>query len=402
MVVLVIPMAVLIATLMAFGSMSQNNEVTIMKSSGVSLYKMMLAPFIASIALAYLLFVFNNDVLPDANHQAKILEQDISRLKPTLSLEPNVFSQEIPNYAIIVKKINNTTNELEDVVIYDYSDPYKVDIVTAKYGKLYFSKDQTKLVMDLKDGEIHESDMRNKSEYRKLIFTKHRLTMNSEQFSFQQSGPGVSRGERELSVDAMRTIVDSLKILRANYSQSLNRNARKYMLSGSSSPFTPSSINQKNKKELTYLGALTKIKTAENLINMDVSRLSYMQDEVNKYTVEIYKKYSIPIACIVFILIGAPLGTMTRKGGFGVAASISLIFFVIYWAFLIGGEKLADRNILSPFWGMWAANVVIGIAGIILTYRTVKETVTIDFSFLKKITPKYFRQENEEETSQIQ
>ncbi len=402
MVVLVIPMAVLIATLMAFGSMSQSNEVTIMKSSGVSLYKMMLAPFIASIALAYLLFIFNNDVLPDANHQAKILEQDISRLKPTLSLEPNVFSQEIPNYAIIVKKINNNTNELEDVVIYDYSDPYKVDIVTAKYGKLYFSKDQTKLVMDLKDGEIHESDVRNKSEYRKLVFTKHRLTMNAEQFSFQQSGPGASRGERELSVEAMRTIVDSLNILRSNYSQSLSRNSQKYMLSGSSSPFTPSSINQKNKKELTYLGALNKIKNAENLINMDVSRLSYMQDEVNKYTVEIYKKYSIPVACIVFILIGAPLGTMTRKGGFGVAASISLIFFVIYWAFLIGGEKLADRNILSPFWGMWAANVVIGIAGIMLTYRTVKETVTIDFSFLKKITPKYFRQVNEEETSQIQ
>ena len=132
MVVLVIPMATLVATLMAFGNMSQNNEVTIMKSSGSSLYRMMLAPFLASIVVGYLLFVFNDDVLPDANHHAKLLMEDISRQKPTLSLEPGVFSQEVANYAILVKGINKNTNELQDVVIYDYTDPSQVNIVTAR------------------------------------------------------------------------------------------------------------------------------------------------------------------------------------------------------------------------------------------------------------------------------
>jgi lipopolysaccharide export system permease protein len=400
MVVLVIPMAVLIASLMAFGSMAQNNEITVIKSSGVSLYKMIIAPLLASAVLAYLLLLFNNDVLPDANHKAKILGEDISRLKPTLSLEPNVFSQEIPNYAILVRKINNTTNQLQDVVIYDYTDPTKVDIVTAKYGKLYFSKDQSKLIMDLSDGEIHESETRNAASYRKLVFTKHRLTMDAEQFSFQQSGPGVSRGERELSADAMREIVDSLKIIKSTFSQSLTKNSEKYLLSGDTSPYESEIINRKNKKELIYTSVLSKIKTAENLINGDLRNLKYEQDEINKYTVEIFKKYSIPVACIVFMLIGAPLGTMTRKGGFGVAASISLLFFTIYWAFLIGGEKLADRNILSPFWGMWAANVLIGIGGIILIYVSVKESVTINFSSFRRIVPKYFRQETEAELEQ--
>jgi len=100
----------------------------------------------------------------------------------------------------------------------------------------------------------------------------------------------------------------------------------------------------------------------------------------------------LPAACIVFVLIGAPLGVMVRKGGFGVAAGISLLFFLIYWAFLIGGEKLAERDFFSPFIGMWAANIVMGIAGIILTIRTNKEVKTITFNFFKKFIPKSYRQ----------
>ena len=91
--------------------------------------------------------------------------------------------------------------------------------------------------------------------------------------------------------------------------------------------------------------------------------------QMDMYLVEIYKKYSIPFACVIFVLIGAPLGMITRKGGFGVAAGMSLGFFLLYWACLIGGEKLADRELLSPFLSMWAANIVLGSAGIYLVFR---------------------------------
>ena len=237
MVVLVIPMATLVATLMAFGNMSQNNEVTIMKSSGSSLYRMMLAPFLASIVVGYLLFVFNDDVLPDANHHAKLLMEDISRQKPTLSLEPGVFSQEVANYAILVKGINKNTNELQDVVIYDYTDPSQVNIVMAREGKIYFSKDQAKLLMDLWDGEIHQSSINQSDLYRKLLFKKHRITMNGDQFSFQQSGPGGPRGDRELGTHAMLTIVDSLtKIRNVSFQKPANR-IRKISLNKQQQPF---------------------------------------------------------------------------------------------------------------------------------------------------------------------
>jgi len=390
MLVLVVPMATLVATLMAYGNFSQNNEVTILKSSGVSLYKMMAAPFIASIFLAVLLFLFNDKVLPDANHQARILMQDISQQKPTLSLEPGFFSQEVSNYAILVREINSTTNELSGLTIYDYTTPAKINVVTANTGKIYFTADQKNLVMDLWQGEIHESDVKNSGLYRKLIFDKHRIVMDGSQFSFHQSQGGI-RGERELDVDTMKAIVGNFRAEREQHLNFLNADTDKFFLIDSSfiSVYPKQSGTVEDKIVLARV--LDKIRTAKNNITSKARSVEFSDREIEKYEVEIYKKYAIPVACIVFILIGAPLGVMVRKGGFGVAASISLLFFLIYWAFLIGGEKLAERGFFSPFIGMWAANFVLGFLGIILTIKTNRETVTITFDFLKKMVPKRFR-----------
>jgi lipopolysaccharide export system permease protein len=390
MLVLVVPMATLVATLMAFGNLSQNNEVTIMKSSGVSLYKMMAAPFIASIAVAYLLFLFNNDVLPDANHQAKILMQDISRKKPTLSLEPGFFSQEVTNYAILVRDIDKNTNELTEIVIYDYTNPSKINVVTAHSGFIYFSPDQSKLIMDLKNGEIHESDIKSSGMYRKIVFQKHRIAMNANQFSFQQSASGI-RGERELSIEAMDVIVDSLNKQRNVYVKNLVNETNRYFISDSTANRNMPVFKTSQTEKLIYVRVLDKLKTAKNIVLSNYRRVEWSDREIEKYEVEIYKKYALPVAVIVFILIGAPLGVMVRRGGFGAAASISLAFFLLYWAFLIGGEKLAERDFFSPFIGMWAANILLFILGIILTVKTNKEVVTIQFTFIKKLVPKKYR-----------
>jgi len=394
MLVLVVPMATLVATLMAYGNFSQNNEITILKSSGVSLYRMMSGPFIASILLAILLFLFNDKVLPDANHQARLLMQDISQQKPTLSLEPGFFSQEVSNYAILVREINSTTNELSGLTIYDYTTAAKINVVTANTGKIYFTADQKNLVMDLWQGEIHESDVKNSGLYRKLIFDKHRIVMDGSQFSFHQSQGGI-RGERELDVDTMKAIVSNFRAEREQQINFLNAETNKFFLADSSfiSVF-PKKVVASDER-LILARVLDKIRTAKNNITSKSRGIEFTDREIEKYEVEIYKKYSIPAACIIFILIGAPLGVMVRKGGFGVAAGISLFFFLIYWAFLIGGEKLAERGFFSPFIGMWAANFVLGFLGIILTIKTNRETVTISFNFFKKLVPKRFKLQQE-------
>jgi lipopolysaccharide export system permease protein len=399
MVVLVVPMSVLVATLMAFGSMAQNNEITIMKTSGLSLYKMLIGPCICSIIIGYLLILFNNDVLPDANHKAKVLMEDISQKKPTLSLEPGVFSQEVTNYAILCRQVDPNSNRIFGVTIYDYTDPQKTNIVTAKNGTIYFAKDQSKLIMDLFSGEIHEADVSDTKLYRKLEFTKHRIIMNSEQFLFQQSAFGGSRGSRELSAKDMLIIADSLGKIKNIYEKFYYNNISKFFY-GDNQPAVISK-HMINNKGFMYDGIIEKVHSNKNNIISSYLSVNNIEKEIDQYMVEVHKKYAIPAACIIFLLIGAPLGIMTRRSGFGMAASISLFFFLIYWASLIGGEKLADRDIITPFWGMWFANVLLGILGLILTVKVAKENVNLEFTFLKKLIPKNWRMpvENTDEDS---
>lgn len=432
MVVLVVPMAVLIATLMAYGNMSHNNEIAIMKASGISVYKMILPPFVVSIILGILLIQFNNKVYPDANHAARLLIHDISNKKPTLSLVPGLFSQEVANYSILVRDIDENTNTLKTVTIYDYSNPATLNVVTAETGRIYFSADQRKLVMDLNRGEIHESDPQSGKLYRKLIFSKHRIIMDAEQFSFQQSTPGGSRGDRELGAPEMMQIVDSLENQQSRILTRLNKSVERQVFmpfedsAYSAAPgimtgaqqtlgnairrmpgLTANALRQRPQQQdpgerdmqrsmALYQRLKERIALAQGAIVPDVQSLKFNQETIDSYLVEVHKKYSLPAACVIFILIGAPLGIMTRKGGLGVAAGISILFFLIYWAFLIGGEKLADRGLLSPFWGMWSANFVLGILGIILTIKTARETVILDLSALGRLLPKQLRGTEEE------
>lgn len=396
MLVLAVPMAVLVATLMAFGNLSSGNEITAMRASGVSLYRMVVPVLLISAILCYLLILFNNRVLPDANHRAKILLTDIYRKKPTFSLVPGLFSdpKEIQGYSILVRKTFEHTNDLEGVTIFDYTNSAVSTTVTADHGTVSFSPDYQKLIMDLYDGEIHELSNTDFSQYRKIRFEKHRIAMNAEGFDFQRSQESAfSRGDRELSAQAMTAIVDSLRKMqdtaRAHIAALVQLD-----LNDIFSPKKTAGVMGQVPMDPRFsvearLGTLTASLSGEQ------ARVSYFGRRIHEYSVEIYKKYSIPFACIVFILIGAPLGIMARRGTFGVAASLSLGFFLLYWACLIGGEKLADRGYIDPWFGMWSANIIIGLMGLYLTFRTARESLIINWSSLRRFIPKQWRSEEE-------
>lgn len=390
MVVLAVPMSVLVATLMAFGALSSTNEITAMRASGVSLYRMMAPVFLASIVVFYLLLQFNNDVLPDANHKAVTLSNDIRRKKPTLSIVPGLFSQDITGYTILVRKTFEHSNDLEGVTIFDNTRSDVNTTITARKGRVSFSPDYRKLIMDLTDGEIHEVSMPGFKQYRKIRFEKHRIAMDAEGFDFQRSQESTfSRGDRELSTNEMMRRVDSLRATRAVYEQ---RTAERLKTDLERILSVPQPINVQSMIRRSPLGgALAHVNILQNSLEADFYNMKELSRKERELLVEIHKKYAIPVACIIFVLVGAPLGIMARKGTFGVAASLSLGFFLLYWACLIGGEKLADRGFLAPWVGMWSANLILGVLGGYLTVRTAKESLTINWSGLQRYLPRRFR-----------
>jgi lipopolysaccharide export system permease protein len=389
MLVLAVPMGVLVATLMAFGGLASTNQITAMRASGISLYRM-IAPVIAgSILICILLVMFNNDVLPDANHRTKVLTSDISHKKPTLTLVPGMFIQLLQGHSILVRKTFEHSNDLEGVTIIDYSKPLMTATITAHRGTIAFSTDYRKLVMDLSDGEIHQVNSQLKSQYRVIRFQKHRIVMNAEGFNFQRSNvTDITRGDREMSVLMMAQSIDSVRKLQANVEKHLTETTGKQLeaiLDVKNSTIDPSMIFSAPLKELQ--ADPSQVASARS----DLFLINIYERAIRSFKVEIHKKYSIPFACIVFVFIGAPLGIISRRGTFGMSASLSLGFFVFYWACLRGGENLADRGFFEPWVGMWIANIVLGIIGLYLTIRTARENPTIDWSRFARLVPKSWR-----------
>ncbi len=390
MVVLAVPMSVLVATLMAFGSLSSSNEITALRASGVSMYRMLAPVLGASVIVCFLLLEFNNNILPDANHKAKILSTDIYRKKPTLSIIPGLFSQDIQGYTILVRKTFETSNDLEGVTIFDLTRPEVNTTITAVKGIISFSPDYRKLIMDLSDGEIHELQTPGFTQYRTIRFTKHRIAMNAEGFDFQRSQESAfSRGDRELSAGDMQARVDSIRIVRMSYELQAERKLRAEA-ERLETPAPPQAVRPLYPAQ-PHAEASTRAMMLRTALENDFYHVNELKRQEREYLVEIHKKYAIPVACIIFILIGAPLGIMARRGTFGTAASLSLGFFLLYWACLIGGEKLADRGLLAPWVGMWIANILLGGLGAYLVFRTARENVFINWSFVQKLIPRQWR-----------
>jgi lipopolysaccharide export system permease protein len=388
MLVLAVPMGVLVATLMAFGSLASSNQVTAMRASGVSLYRMIAPAVAGSIIVCLLLIAFNNDVLPDANQRTKVLMNDIAHKKPTLTLVPGMFIQLLQGHSILVRKTFEHSNDLEGVTIIDYSKPMLTSTITAHRGIISFSTDYRKLIMDLFDGEIHQVNNQFKSQYRVIRFQKHRIVMEAEGFNFQRNETSTQqRGDREMNVQMMLQKVDSIRTLQNTVEQRIHKQTGKR---SEDILDVKTSLDQNLIYSLPLKG-IQGNRIEEQTIRSDLFLINIYERDAREYLVEIHKKFSIPFACIVFVFIGAPLGIMSRRGTFGMGASLSLGFFFFYWMCLKGGENLADRGLLDPWLSMWIANIILGIIGLYLTIRTARENPTINWSTLSRFVPKSWR-----------
>lgn len=385
-VALAVPMAVLIATLMAFGRMSEDNEINAMRASGISFTSILKPALIFGVIICLTLTYFNNYILPEMNFYARLLQGDIHKKRPGLEIEPGHFINTIPDYSMIIRKDNN--GMMEDVRIFSKENQEIQTSIYSLTGELEMLDDA--IVLMLYDGEIHELDLNDYKSYRRINFKQHKIIIPADDMMLARRDTS-NRSDREMTVPMMlnkkanynkrservqtrigrafnKVIGDSIVPISMDDALLQMDNYRAEMLNKDLTP-----VEQRRQER--------KLKSLERQMNNEYRLIQNYQKSQNKYAVEIHKKFSLPIACILFVLVGAPLGTLTRKGGFIVAISMGFGFFLIYYIFLIGGEELADRNRVSPFIGMWAPNFLLLITGIYLTLNTVRGRASIRFSW---------------------
>lgn len=383
MMALVVPMAVLVAVLMTFGRLAADNEITAMKASGISTFQILAGPVFLSLLLAFLLVQFNNRVLPDSNHRLAGLLGDIHRKRPALAIKAGAFT-DIQGYTIRVESLNETTSELQSVTIQKKERNEESETIVAKRGRLAFTDNGNVLNLYLEDGEIHGVDETNPNRYHRMLFHTHTIRIDGIGTELVRSDRK-NRGDRELSAADMMERVDSYReeIVRtkADQRQAASEAINDRFAVLASEPDTavqPADIQRQRiyAREVSSLGT--------ELISRD-RRVKDKQRQADKYLVEVHKKYSLPVACIVFVLVGTPLGVRARRGGLGVGVGFSIVFFVIYYLFLTGGEKLADRGYVTPAVSMWAANVIMGLLGLYLINQSDRDSSRFSFlRFLRK------------------
>lgn len=371
MLALSIPMSVLVATLMAFGRLTSDFEITAIKASGINVLRVLLPVLAAGAVLMFGMIEFNDRILPDLNKRSRVLWADISAMRPTLTFRSGVFITDIPGYLVLVDKIDHSTSRVETVNITDTRDKTKPQIIVAEYGYLEMTDNGKNMRFTLYNGEVHSLDTDDPNEYRRVSFERYVKNVADVSSELVRTDSEY-RNDREMSIADMQTKVAAAESAIGPFRERIRTalNARivtllsDSLLSNTTKSVGDSAAIERVRRDATNLTRQT---------DRSYQQLNSQRKMANKYQIEIYKKYSIPAASLAFVLLGAPLGILTRRGGMGVAIAVSIVLFTIYWAFLIGGEDMADRGIMSPFWAMWIANILMGSLGAYLLYIVATE-----------------------------
>ncbi|MBT4485183.1 MAG: YjgP/YjgQ family permease [Candidatus Latescibacteria bacterium] len=333
MIALVIPMSVLVASVMAFGRMGASNEIIAMKTAGISMHRIVSPVLFLGILLTLGMVWFNNNVLPEANLRAGSLKKAVFLKKPLFSLKNRhgqfVSDNDLP-YTIHFSDIDNETEEIRSITLFQKGENNSQTIIIADRGKFITSPDRLLLV--LKNGEIHQKDPKQEDRYFRSTFEQFTYVVKDIDFGFDTSYKS-PRNDRNMPSLMMREQIKELEKMSASWEKRILTLPK----------------NEPN-REIQLKSIKAQIR------NWDYRIASYL--------VEIHKKNSIPFAAIIFVLIGSSLGMLARRSGASIGIGMSIGFFTLYYMFLIGGESAGDRMIVAPWLAMWAPNIVLGAAGI--------------------------------------
>lgn len=388
---MVLPLATLLASLITFGNLGEHHELTAMKSSGISLIRVLTPLFMVVVCFAFVSFWFNNTIVPKANLDAYSLLYDIRQTKPALDIKEGTFYGGIPNYSIKVNHKYPDGRTLKDVIIYDHSDRRgNKQVILADSGQMYTFDKGNFLAFELFKGiRYHELPTREgarpSEEFLKSKFNHSKMIFSLESFNMDTTDKNLFKSNKIMrNVTELDKDIDSLVRKRKDLEAKVLKYISPYYLYHMRDR-TIDTLFKKGtkvaglmktwKKELDttrytktqaviYKDAYNR---ASNVKTVVVNRTKLWKQAIkerNIFAIEKHRKYTNAIACIIMFLIGAPLGAIIKKGGLGMPIIISIIFFIVFYLLSMTGEKWAKDSIVPVAYGMWGANFILFWVGL--------------------------------------
>lgn len=344
-----VPMGTLIASVMLFGRLSQDNELTAIRSAGINSFRLLIPLIIFTTILTILMILFNGYVLPEANHRARNLISDIARKKPAIRIYEGVFIDDFPGYIIYIGSIDDRKGRISDVTIWEKKHPDDIPtLIKSQTGKISTSPDEKYFIIELDAGEI--SELVDQEKYRHLSFDNYVINLPVDVEFFRRERK--YRSDQELVLSDLYTKTKSLK----------------QEIKGL-------------KIELKSLQQISDINLRKYRVDDIQAKLRSKKGEYNQFATELEKKFALAIASILFLFWGAGLGGYIRRSGLGVGFIVGLVFFAVYYILILAGEEFADAGRTSPFIAIWFSNLILIPIAIEFTARTF-----LEFSFIKKFS----------------
>ncbi len=415
-----LPLAILLSSIMTFGTLGEHNEMAALKASGNSLIRVM-RPVIGFILLvAISAFFFSNYVIPVANLKSETLLKNITNKKPALNIREGVFYAGIEGYSIKVgEKFGDNQSELRNVYVYDHSSKMgNMKVIVSETGKMAMTDDEMFLNIELFEGNSYEDIYPNKVEDRnnypfvRSAFSRSLMRFNLSDFQSGDLRSGSRKDFDMLNIIQLETTTDSLRKVLAwrkdEFEQSM---IEKYSFiepgqsDSTSNAASQQLVKNKSKKEeidpsilnddiLANIAPIERSRVIQNALRIARSNKAYFDNTKTEYLwrhkliarhlLEWHKKFSISFSCLVLFFIGAPLGAIIRKGGMGMPVVVSVIIFLIYHVTSYSFEKLGRELMWTPFRAIWSANLMLFPIGMWLTYKSATDSAIFNIEIYLK------------------
>jgi lipopolysaccharide export system permease protein len=406
LVPLAFPLGMLLASIMTFGNLGETFELVAIKSAGIPLLRFMRPLFVVALVICGIAFLFNNYIIPVANLRMKTLLTNIRFSKPAFDLKEGVFYDGIPGYTMKVGKKDKEGKNLENVIIYEHSYELQDNIIVAEKGTMSVSSDKKKLLFDLRNGwryqERGNSNNNNGTEYIRLGFKNYEKVfdlsalarLNYDDSTFKNFYQMLSVRQLSTTIDSLNKTFDSFQIKNQITINSLFNFSKLSNKSWDSSSFYKQSFKSvaeiipDSTRYATVTRAQSQMASIKNLNETRSTEYTERIKQIQLHKIEWHRKFALSTACLVLFLIGAPLGSIIRKGGIGLPFVFALLFFIIFHLLNTFGEKLAKQEVFNAFSGMWLSTFVLVPIGIFLTYKAMHDSQLFNKEYYYRISRK--------------